>query len=315
MTDNTIERQALDKRRATRSALRLPRWLAEAVSPLMLSPTLLILSVFVYGFVIWSILISLTSSKLVPKYDFVGLEQYIALWSMDRWYVAVGNLAIFSALFIGLSVGLGLILAIFLDQRIRGENAIRTIYLYPMAISFIVTGTAWKWILNPGLGIEKLVRDWGWTDFSFDWLVNPSMAIYTLVIAAVWQSSGFAMAIFLAGLRGVDGEVIKAAKIDGAGTWLTYRAIIIPMLRPVFLTVLVVLTYQAVRSFDLVIALTGAGPGISSDLPATFMYQMAFSRNRMALSAASAVMIFMTIAAIMIPYIYSELRREVKNER
>nr|WP_299742593.1 sugar ABC transporter permease [Devosia sp.] len=281
----------------------------------MLTPTLLILSVFVYGFVLWSIVISFTSSKLIPKYDFVGLEQYIALWSMDRWYVAIGNLAIFSILFIGLSVSLGLILAIFLDQKIRGENAIRSIYLYPMAISFIVTGTAWKWILNPGLGIEKLVRGWGWTDFSFDWLVNPSMAIYTLVIAAVWQSSGFAMAIFLAGLRGVDGEVVKAAKIDGAGTWLTYRAIVIPMLRPVFLTVFVVLTYQAVRSFDLVISLTGAGPGFASDLPATFMYQMAFSRNRMSLSAASAVMIFMTVAAIMVPYIYSELRREVKNER
>jgi glucose/mannose transport system permease protein len=289
--------------------------LARMMSLIVLSPSLLILGVFVYGFAIWSLVISMTSSKLAPKYDFVGLEQYFALWSMDRWHVAVSNLAIFAGLFISLSVGLGLLLAIFLDQRIRAENVIRSIYLYPMAISFIVTGTAWKWILNPGLGIEKLVRDLGWTSFSFDWVVNPNMSVYTLVIAAVWQSSGFAMAIFLAGLRGVDQEIIKAARIDGAGPWLIYRAVIIPMLRPVFLTVVVILTYQAVRSFDLVVSLTGGGPGFSSDLPATFMYQFAFSRNRMALAAASGMMIFMTIAAVMVPYIYSELRREARNER
>lgn len=285
------------------------------MSLLVLSPTLLVLSVFVYGFALWSLIISLTGSKITPRYDFVGLEQYVALWSMERWHVAVGNLFIFAGLFVTLSVGFGLLLAIFLDQKIRAENAIRSIYLYPMAISFIVTGTAWKWILNPELGIEKLVRDLGWQGFSFDWIVNPDMAVYTLVIAAVWQSSGFAMAIFLAGLRGVDSEILKAARIDGAGAWLTYRAIIIPVLRPVFLTVLVVLTYQSVRSFDLVISLTGGGPGFSSDLPATFMYQFAFGRNRMALSAASAMMIFMTIAAVMVPYIYSELRREARNER
>ena len=286
-----------------------------AVSVLVLSPTLLVLSVFVYGFALWSLLISMTASKIVPRYDFVGLEQYVTLWSMERWHVAVGNLVIFAGLFVSLSVGFGLLLAIFLDQKIRAENAIRSIYLYPMAISFIVTGTAWKWILNPELGIQKLVRDLGWQTFTFDWVVNPSMSVYTLVIAAVWQSSGFAMAIFLAGLRSVDSEILKAARIDGAGAWLTYRAIVIPILRPVFLTVLVVLTYQSVRSFDLVVSLTGGGPGFSSDLPATFMYQFAFGRNRMALSAASAMMIFMTIAAVMVPYIYSELRREARNER
>ena len=217
---------------------RLRLGVARLMSLIVLSPSLFILSVFVYGFAIWSFVISMTSSKLAPKYDFVGLDQYFALWSMDRWHVAVNNLAIFAGLFVSLSIGLGLALAIFLDQRIRAENVIRSIYLYPMAISFIVTGTAWKWILNPGLGIEKLVRDLGWTSFSFDWVVNPNMSVYTLVIAAVWQSSGFAMAIFLAGLRGVDQEIIKAARIDGAGPWLMYRAVVIPILRPVFLTVL-----------------------------------------------------------------------------
>lgn len=293
----------------------LLRWVAGSVSVLVLSPTLAVLSVAVYGFMLWSAVISLTSSKLVPRYDFVGLDQYFTLWSNDRWHTAVANLAIFGGLFVPLAMGLGLLLAILLDQKIRAEGAIRTIFLYPMAISFIVTGTAWKWILNPGLGLEKLVRDWGFPSFSFDWIVNPDMAVYTLVIAGVWQSSGFAMAVFLAGLRGVDSEVIRAAKIDGAGAVLTYRAIVIPMIRPVFLTVFVVLMYQAVRSFDLVVALTGGGPGFSSELPANFMYQFAFSRNRMGLAASSSMMILFTVAAIMVPYIYSELRNDSRNSR
>jgi glucose/mannose transport system permease protein len=316
MVTSTLAR--LDRSTGSQEAVSAAGWrqrVGRAISLLILSPTLLLLCVFVYGFALWSLLISMTSSRIVPRYDFVGLDQYVALWSMERWHVAVGNLAIFAGLFVALSVSFGLILAIFLDQKIRAENAIRSIYLYPMAISFIVTGTAWKWILNPDLGIQRLVRDLGWTNFTFDWIANPNMSVYTLVIAAVWQSSGFAMAIFLAGLRGVDSEILKAARVDGAGAWLTYRAIVIPILRPVFLTVLVILTYQSVRSFDLVISLTGGGPGYSSDLPATFMYQFAFGRNRMALSAASAMMIFMTIAAVMVPYIYSELRREARNER
>lgn len=284
------------------------------MSVLVMSPSFVIIAIAIYGFMTWSAVISLTASKLVPVYRFIGLEQYVTLWSMDRWHVAVVNLLIFAPLFILLSTAIGLLLAIFLDQKIRTENTIRTIYLYPMAISFIVTGTAWKWILNPALGVEKLLHDWGWTSASFNWIVDSQMAVYTLVIAAVWQSSGFAMAIFLAGLRSVDAEIMKAARIDGAGLARTYWTIVIPMLRPVFLTVAVILMYQSVRSFDLVVALTGGGPGYSSDLPANFMYQTAFGRNRMGLAAASAMMILMTIAAVMVPYIYSELRQEAKNE-
>jgi glucose/mannose transport system permease protein len=298
-----------------RSTGRWQATIGRNVSVIALSPSLALVALAVYGFMLWSAVISLTRSKLFPVYDFVGLSQYLTLWTNDRWLVAVTNLFLFGSLFIGISMLVGLILAIFLDQKIRGENAIRAIYLYPMAVSFIVTGTAWKWILNPGLGIEKLLHDWGFEEASFNWIVDPDMAVYTLVIAAVWQSSGFAMAIFLAGLRGVDSEILKAARIDGAGTLRTYYSIVVPMLRPVFLTVTIILTYQAIRSFDLVVALTGGGPGYSSDLPTNFMYQTAFSRNRMGLSAASAIMIFMTVAAVMVPYVYSELRREAKNDR
>ncbi|MER8953442.1 sugar ABC transporter permease [Mesorhizobium sp. M0833] len=282
---------------------------------LVLLPTLLVTLLVVYGYILWTVVVSLTSSRFFPKYDFVGIEQYAKLWKADRWQIAVDNLWIFASLFIGLSVVAGLVLAIFLDQKVRLENVIRSIYLYPMAISFIVTGIAWKWILNPGLGIQKLVRDMGYVDFKFDWLIDPKMAIYTIVLAAFWQSCGFVMAIFLAGLRGVDAELFKAARIDGAGLPRIYWSIVLPMLRPVFFSVIVILLYQALRSFDLIVSLTNGGPGFSSDLPTTFMYQYTFGRGQLAQGAASAVMITMTVIAIIVPYLYSEIRDERRNAR
>ena len=218
------------------------------------------------------------------------------------------NLFIFGSLFIGISLVLGLFLAILLDQKIRVEGAIRTIYLYPMALSMIVTGTAWKWILNPGLGIESMVQGWGFTNFEFDWLVNPDYAIYTIVMAAIWQSSGFVMALFLAGLRSVDGEIIKAAQVDGIPTWRIYTAIIIPSMAPIFLSAFIVLAHLAIKSFDLVIALTGGGPGYATDLPATYMYAMAFSRGDIGQAASSAMIMMLVVFAIVVPYLYSELR-------
>jgi glucose/mannose transport system permease protein len=206
------------------------------------------------------------------------------------------------------TTAIGLALAIFLDQKIRAEGVLRTIYIYPMAISFIVTGTAWKWILNPGLGLQKLVQDLGWTGFTFDWIIRPDMAIYTIVIAGIWQSSGFVMAMFLAGLRGVDGEILKAAAIDGANLRQTYWRIVIPIMRPVFLSSFVVLAHLAIKSYDLVMALTAGGPGVSTTLPAVFMYSYTFTRNETALGAASAVMMLMTVVAIIVPYLYSEFR-------
>ena len=222
---------------------------------------------------------SLTRSKLLPKYEIKGFIQYEKLFASPRWDTAFENLFVFGAHFINIAMIGGLLLAIMLDQQIRTEGLIRTIYLYPMALSMIVTGTAWKWILNPGLGFECTMLGWGFNDFSFDWIVNSEMAIYTIVLAAVWQSSGFVMALFLAGLRSVDGEIIKAAQVDGIPTWRIYTAIIIPSMAPIFLSAFIVLSHLAIKSFDLVIALTGGGPGYSTDLPATYMYAMAFSRG------------------------------------
>ena len=282
----------------------LERWLPQiVVSPLFAASLF-----FVYGFIAWTVYISFTKSGVMPNYSLVGLLQYERLWSTPRWYVALQNLFVFTGLFIAGCLAIGMLLAILLDQRIRAEGVIRTIYLYPMALSFIVTGTAWKWILNPTLGIEKFVQELGFPDFSFDWLIDPHMAIYTVVIAGVWQSSGYVMALFLAGLRSVDDEIIRAAAIDGAGPVRTYATIVLPIIRPVFLSSIIVLAHIAIKSYDLVVALTGGGPGYATDLPATFMYSFAFQRSELGVAAASAVMMLVTVMAIIVPYLYSELR-------
>lgn len=288
------------------------KFLERNLPKIMLAPSFVAILIFVYGFIAWTGWVSLTKSRLLPKYDIVGVIQYERLFNSVRWDTAFGNLFLFGGLFIGISMVLGLILAILLDQNIRAEGAIRTIYLYPMALSMIVTGTAWKWILNPGLGLEAMVQRWGFEDFTFDWLVNSDMAIYTVVLAAIWQSSGFVMALFLAGLRSVDGEIIKAAQIDGIPTWRIYSAIIIPSMAPIFLSAFIVLAHLAIKSFDLVIALTGGGPGFATDLPATYMFSMAFSRGDIGQAASSAMVMMGVVFAIVVPYLYSELR--VKND-
>ena len=285
-------------------------WLEANLPKIVLAPSFALTLVFVYGFILWTVYLSFSKSRLVPNYDFVGLEQYYRLWSIPNWYVALTNLAIYGTLYITFSLILGLLIAILLDQRIRAEGLLRAIYLYPMAVSFIVTGTAWQWFLNPGLGLDRVMHAWGWQSFTFDWLINPRMAIYTIVIAGVWQTSGFVMAMFLAGLRGVDNEIIKAAQIDGASTPKIYWRVIIPQLRPVFLSALIVLAHMAIKSYDLVIALTGGGPGNATEMPSTFMYSYTFTRNQMGVGAASAVIMLMTISALIVPYLYSELREK-----
>lgn len=285
-------------------------WLKKNLPKIVVAPSFVVVLWFVYGFIGWTFYISLTKSKLLPNYEFWGIHQYVRLWQMPRWHIAVENLFIFTILFIVLCIFIGVILSIFLDQKIRSEGVIKTIYLYPMALSFIVTGTAWKWILNPTMGIEKFAHQIGFENFQFDWLVTPGMSIYTVVIAGVWQSSGFIMAIFLAGLRSIDDEVIKAAKVDGASTFSIYTKIVLPMMRPVFMSAIVILVHLSIKSYDLVIALTAGGPGISSDMPAVFMTKMAFGRSEVGLASASAIMMFATVSAIIVPYLYSELRRE-----
>lgn len=275
---------------------------------LVITPTVFSAVVFIYGFIAVTAYISFTESRMLPNWEWAGLARYEQLFDNDRWWQSLRNLGIFGALFIGLSMGLGLLLAIFLDQKIRIEGSLRAIFLYPMALSFIVTGTVWKWLLNPGLGLEKLMIDWGWESFTFDWLVNSDMAIYCVVIAGVWQSVGFTMALCLAGLRGVDGEMIKAAQIDGASQSVIYRRIILPCMKPVFFSVALMLSHIAIKSFDLVMALTSGGPGTSSDVPAIFMYQFSFTRGQLGVGAAASMMMLMTVAAIAVPLMYGQAK-------
>lgn len=283
-------------------------WLQEALPRLVLAPSLAAVLLFVYGFILFTVYLSFTDSKILPSFGWVGLENYTRLFALPNWSTALKNLAIFGSLYIVLCTVLGLVLAILLDQKIRGEGVLRPIYLYPMALSFIVTGTAWKWFLDPGIGLEQVVRSWGFESFTFGWIKSNTMAIYCIVIAAVWQSTGFVMAMFLAGLRGIDNEILKAAQIDGASARKLYQRIVIPLLRPAFLSAFVVLAHMAIKSYDLVIALTNGGPGRATEMPATFMYSYTFTRNQMGIGAASAVIMLMMIASVIVPYIYAEMR-------
>jgi len=275
---------------------------------IVVAPSFIISLLFIYGLMAWNGYLSMSASRILPNYEFVGLQQYAALLESDRFRVAMTNMGIFGVLFIGGAMVIGVLLAILLDQKVRAEGVLRTVYLYPMAVSMIVTGTAWKWMLNPGLGLEHLMRQWGFESFTFDWLVRGETAIYCIVIAGVWQSAGFVMALFLAGLRGIDESIIKAAQVDGASLPRIYWSIILPSLRPVFFSTLMVVAHLAIKSFDLVMALTAGGPGYATDLPATFMYATAFTRGQIGVGAASATVMLATVAAIVVPYLYSELR-------
>ena len=287
---------------------RLQNWLPRIV----LAPSFLLIVFFVYGFIAYTGYLSMSDSRMLPSYGFTGLDNYQRLFKLPHWWRALENLLIFGVLYIVICSVIGLLVAILLDQKIRAEGLLRPIYLYPMALSFIVTGTAWKWFLDPGIGLEHTMHQWGWESFSFNWIKDRNFAIYTVVIAAVWQSSGFVMAMFLAGLRGVDNEIIRAAQIDGASGFTIYRRIIIPMMRPVFLSAFVVLAHLAIKAYDLVIALTGGGPGQATELPATFMYSYTFTRNLMGIGASSAIIMLIMIFSIIVPYLYSELRTEKK---
>ncbi len=285
---------------------------AGVLPKLLLSPSAILVLVCVYGYIMFTVYLSFTSSTMMPSYEWSGGTNYRRLISLENWAVSLSNLWVFASLYIIFAMVIGLALAILIDQKIRAESAFRSIFLYPMALSFIVTGTAWKWLLDPGVGIEHTIQDLGWSNFAFGWIKDSEMAIYCVVIAAVWQTAGFVMAMFLAGLRGVDSEQINAARLDGAMTWQIYLHIIIPQLGPVFVSSFVILAHMSIKSYDLVIALTNGGPGRSTWLPSVFMYQYTFTRNEMAIGAASSVLMLVAIGVVVLPYLFSEMRK-VKN--
>ena len=264
-------------------------------------PMILTATVVFAGGSIWTVIYSFTNSGLLPRLNFVGLAQYERLWSTPRWLVSVENLFIYGAGMLIFSLVIGFVLAALLDQKIRFENTFRTIFLYPFALSFIVTGLVWQWILNPEFGIQSVVRSLGWESFSFDPLYNTEIVIYGILIAALWQSTGLVMCIMLAGLRGVDEDIWKAARVDGIPMWKTYLFIVIPMMRPVFITSLVI-----VKVYDLVVAQTSGGPGISSEVPAKYVYDMMFSSQNLGQGFAASTMMLLSVLIVIIPWAYLE---------
>ncbi len=285
-------------RRAPRTRDSLAAW-----TPwLVIAPSALASFVYVVVFTLWTLYVSMSNSTLLPTYEFVGLRPYFELWSNQRWAIAYGNLFFFSAFYVVLALIIGLALAIAIDQRVKGEAVWRTIFLYPLAVSFIVTGSVWSWLYSPNEGIEHFVRGLGWSDFTFRVTSNRDTAIYAIIATGIWQSSGFAMALFLAGLRSVDPDLIKAAQIDGAGPARIYRKVILPAIAPIFIAVAVVLLQFAIKTFDLVVALTQGGPGISTTFPANYVYDLMFQRGQIAIGAAAAIMMLLALAIVLVPY-------------
>ncbi len=259
------------------------------------------LFVFVGG-TVWTVVYSFTDSGLLPRLNWVGLDQYERLWTTRKWLVSIENLAIYGFCMLVLMFVIGFILAALIDQKIRFENTIRTIILYPYALSFVVTGLVWQWILNPEFGVQNIVRGLGWESFTFDPLYTADIAIYGVLIAGLWQGSGLVMVLMLAGLRGIDQEVWKAARVDGIPAWKTYIFIVIPMMRPVFITTLVLVVTGIVKLYDLIVAQTGGGPGIATEVPAKYVYDMMFQANNLGQGFAASTMMLVTVAIIVIPW-------------
>lgn len=278
-------------------------------------PMILVALVGFVGCSVWSIVYSFTSSKSLPRERFVGFAQYDRLFDSSRWQVSVENVAIYGVCSLVFSLGIGFLLAVALDQKIRFENTFRTIFLYPFALSFIVTGLVWQWLLNGEFGIAQVIRDIGFTNFEMNILSDRDYSIYAIVIAGLWQGTGFVMALMLAGLRGIDQDIWKAARVDGIPAWRTYLFIVIPMMKPVFITTLVIIASGIVKVFDLVVALTAGGPGGSSELPAKYVYDFMFGRANLGQALAASTVMLTTVLIILIPWAYLEFshKREAKH--
>lgn len=276
-------------------------------------------AIFVYGFIGWTMYISFSNwTRLIPSYTFVGLQNFVRVFSYPRFQIGLKNLGVFTSVFISGCLVIGFLLAILLDRKIRAEALFRTIYLYPLALSFIVTGVVWRWLLNPGspyvgsTGINLLLEKVGLWFLKSGWYTDPRIGIIAVAIAAVWQMSGYVMAMYLAGLRGIPEELWEAARVDGASELQIYRYVIRPLLRPITLGAIVILGHVSLKIYDLIVAMTGPGLGFSCDVPAYFMWDSAFRANRFSEGAAIAVVLLGMVSLIIVPYLIWSTRREVK---
>ncbi len=288
------------------------RWLAL----LLISPSIIALSIFVYGFIAWTLRVSLTSWKgLLPDYTWAGLSNYIALTQDRRFGIGVTNTIIFTVLFVGGCLLLGLLLAVLLDLRLPGEAIFRNIFLFPMAISFIVTGVVWRWLMNPALGSRLSGLNLLFDRLNLDFLINswhttPGYGIAAIALPAIWQMSGYTMALYLAGLRAIPEDLREAARVDGASEWQTYRHIILPLLSPVTLSAVVILGHISLKVFDLILAI--AGKQVQLDVPAIYMWNTTFDGNFYGRGATIAMFILITVSIVVIPYLIYSVRSEAE---
>lgn len=296
------------------AAARRPNQLFRNLNAKIASIPMILTALVVFvGGSIWTVVYSFTNSRLLPRLNFVGLDQYERLWSSNKWQIAIENLFIYGVCTLVLSMVIGFMLAALLDQKIRFEDTFRTIFLYPFALSFIVTGLVWQWILNPDFGVQGFVRGLGWESFTFDPLYNQDIVIYGILIAGIWQGTGLVMCLMLAGLRGIDEDIWKAARVDGIPMWKTYLFIVIPMMRPVFVTTLVIVASGIVRVYDLVVAQTSGGPGIASEVPAKYVYDAMFLSQNLGQGFAASTMMLLAVMTVIVPWAYFEFGRRRRN--
>lgn len=296
-----------DQVRAPSAARPRARWTRNISAKIAAIPMVATALVIFLGGSIWTVVYSFTDSKLLPRLRWVGLDQYERLWETSRWVVSIQNLMFYGVMSLIFTIVMGFILAVLMDQKIRFEDTFRTIMLYPFALSFIVTGLVWQWILNPQFGIQGVVRDMGWTSFTFDPLNNPDTVLYGLLIAGLWQGTGFVMCLMLAGLRGIDEDIWKATRVDGIPTWKTYVVVIIPMMRAVFITTLVIVASGIIRLYDLVVAMTSGGPGgNASQVPAMYVYDYMFQAQNLGQGFAASTMMLLSVLIVLIPWAYLE---------
>ena len=289
------------------SVSKRPNFLFQNLASKIASIPMILTAVVIFvGCTLWTVAYSFTGSRLLPRWRWVGLDQYERLWETDRWMISINNLILYGVLMMLFSLALGFLLAALLDQKIRGENVFRTIFLYPYALSFVVTGLTWQWLLNPDFGIQKLVRDLGWSTFEFAPLTNNDWAIYGVLLAGLWQGSGLVMVLMLAGLRGIDQDVWKAARVDGVSTWKTYIFIVLPMMRPIFVTAVVLVATGIIKIFDLIVAQTDGGPGLSTEVPAKYVYDMMFSSQNLGQGFAASTTMLLVVLVIIIPWSFYE---------
>ncbi|NIN63441.1 MAG: ABC transporter permease subunit [Anaerolineae bacterium] len=304
---------------------RRERWFAF----LMLLPSIILIAIFVYGFIGWTTTVSLSKwDGIEPDYTWVGLENFRKLLigggtSARRFHIDLWNTLFFTLLFLVACVVVGLVLAILLDQNIKGEGIFRTIYLFPMAISFVVTGVVWQWVFAPGTdtrlrGVNALLHSVGLDSFRWGWYTDTTsigpfhVALIPVIIAAAWQLTGYTMAMYLAGLRSIPEELREAARVDGASEIGIYRHVILPMLQPITLSALIILGHTSLKIFDLVFTMTGRGPGFVTDVPGIFMFETTFQGNHYSQGAAISIIMLLTVAVVIVPYLIYSLRREVE---